>query len=79
MQSCSCGGKIEADIRGGDQFGTGDLICTKCGKIHEEKIYIRLEKPKEIGAAGSSPMALPSDLRVNVPTILKPRNPDEEL
>jgi hypothetical protein len=43
LQSCSCGGKIEADIRGGDQFGTGDLICTKCGKIHEEKISHRNE------------------------------------
>ena len=48
-------------------------------KIHDEKIYIRLEKPKEEGAAGSAPTALPTDLKVNVPTILQPRNPDEEL
>ena len=48
-------------------------------KIHEGKIYIRLEKPKDEAVAGSTPMALPSDLKVNVPTILKPRNLDEEL
>ena len=48
-------------------------------KIHEDKVYIRLEKPKEQGAAGSSPTALPTDLKVNIPTIFQPRNPDEEL
>ncbi len=48
-------------------------------KVHEGKIYVRLEKPKDQVAAGSSPTALPADLKVNVPTILKPRNPDEEL
>ena len=48
-------------------------------KVHEGKIYVRLVRPKEEGAAGSAPMSLPSDLKVNIPTILKPRNPDEEL
>jgi len=38
-----------------------------------------LEKPKEEGAAGSSLKSLPADLKFKVPTILKPRNPDEEL
>ena len=48
-------------------------------KVHDEKIYVRLEKPKIEGAAGSTPNALPTDLKVNIPTVLKPRNPDEEL
>ena len=48
-------------------------------KVHDGKIYVRLEKPKEEDAAGSAPMALPTNLKVNIPTILKPRNPDEEL
>ena len=48
-------------------------------KVHEGKIYIRLEKPKETELGGSSPSALPKDLKVNIPTILQPRNPDEEL
>ena len=48
-------------------------------KIHDEKIYIRLEKAKMEGAAGSMPNTLPADLKVKIPTILKPRNPDEEL
>jgi len=48
-------------------------------KVHDEKIYIRLEKPKIERAAGSTPNTLPADLKVKVPTILKPRNPDEEL
>ena len=48
-------------------------------KIHEEKIYIRLSKPQEESAAGSTPISLPMELKVNIPTILKPRNPDEEL
>jgi len=48
-------------------------------KVHDEKIYIRLEKPKMEGAAGSIPNTLPTDLKVKIPTILKPRNPDEEL
>ena len=48
-------------------------------KVHDEKIYIRLEKPKMEGAAGSMPNTLPTDLKVKIPTILKPRNPDEEL
>ena len=48
-------------------------------KVHDEKIYVRLEKPKVEGAAGSAANTLPTDLKVNIPTILKPRNPDEEL
>jgi NAD(P)H-dependent nitrite reductase small subunit len=48
-------------------------------KVSDEKIYIRLEKPKVEGAAGSTPNTLPVDLKVKIPIILKPRNPDEEL
>jgi nitrite reductase (NADH) small subunit/3-phenylpropionate/trans-cinnamate dioxygenase ferredoxin subunit len=48
-------------------------------KIHDEKIYIRLEKPKVEGAAGSAANSLPSDIKFKIPTILQPRNPDEEL
>ncbi len=48
-------------------------------KVHDGKIYIRLEKPKIEGAVGCTPNALPADLKVRIPTILKPRNPDEEL
>ena len=48
-------------------------------KVHDGKIYVRLEKPKVEGAAGSAANTLPTDLKVNIPTILKPRNPDEEL
>ena len=48
-------------------------------KVSDEKIYIRLEKPKVEGAAGSTLNTLPADLKVKIPIILKPRNPDEEL
>ena len=48
-------------------------------KINDGKIYVRLEKPQDKSAAGSKPTALPTNLKVNIPTILKPRNPDEEL
>ena len=48
-------------------------------KVSDEKIYVRLEKPMVEGAAGSTPNTLPTDLKVKIPTILKPRNPDEEL
>ena len=48
-------------------------------KVHDGKIYVRLEKPKVEGAAGSAANTLPTDLKVNIPTVLKPRNPDEEL
>ena len=48
-------------------------------KVHDEKIYIRLEKPKVEGVAGSAANSLPSDIKFKIPTILKPRNPDEEL
>ena len=48
-------------------------------KVSDEKIYVRLEKQKVEGAAGSTPNTLPADLKVKIPTILKPRNPDEEL
>jgi len=48
-------------------------------KVHDEKIYVRLEKPKVEGAAGSAANSLPSDIKFKIPTILKPRNPDEEL
>ncbi len=48
-------------------------------KVSDEKIYVRLEKPKVEGAAGSTPNTLPVDLKVKIPIILKPRNPDEEL
>jgi len=48
-------------------------------KVHEGKIYVRLEKPKVEAAAGSQAKTLPVDLKVKVPIILQPRNPDEEL
>ncbi len=48
-------------------------------KVHEGKIYVRLEKAKVEGAAGSQANTLPTDLKVKVPIILQPRNPDEEL
>ena len=48
-------------------------------KVHDEKIYIRLEKPKVEGAVGTAANRLPSDIKFKIPTILKPRNPDEEL
>jgi NAD(P)H-dependent nitrite reductase small subunit len=48
-------------------------------KVRDEKIYVRLEKPKMEEAAGSTPNTLPTDLKVNIATVLKPRNPDEEL
>ena len=48
-------------------------------KVHDEKIYIRLEKSKVVGAAGTAANSLPSDIKFKIPTILKPRNPDEEL
>ena len=48
-------------------------------KVHEDKIYVRLEKPKVEGAAGAQAKTLPTDLKVKVPIILQPRNPDEEL
>jgi len=48
-------------------------------KVHEGKIYVRLEKPKVEGAAGSQANTLPTDLKVKVPIILQPLNPDEEL
>jgi nitrite reductase (NADH) small subunit len=48
-------------------------------KVHEGKIYVRLEKLKVEGAAGSQAKTLPADLKVKVPIILQPRNPDEEL
>ena len=48
-------------------------------KVHEDKIYVRLEKPQVEGAAGTQAKTLPTDLKVKVPIILQPRNPDEEL
>ena len=48
-------------------------------KVHDEKIYVRLEKPKVEGVAGSAANSLPSDIKFKIPTNLKPRNPDEEL
>ena len=48
-------------------------------KVHDEKIYVRLEKPKVEGVAGSAANSLPSEIKFKIPTILKPRNPDEEL
>ena len=39
--------------------------------LHDGKIYVRLEKPKVEGAAGSAANTLPTDLKVNIPTILK--------
>ena len=48
-------------------------------KVHDEKIYVRLEKPKVEEAAGSAANILPADIKFKIPTILKPRNPDEEL
>ena len=48
-------------------------------KVHDEKIYVRLEKPKVEGVAGTAANSLPSDIKFKIPTILKPRNPDEEL
>ena len=48
-------------------------------QVHDEKIYVRLEKPKVEGVAGTAANSLPSDIKFKIPTILKPRNPDEEL
>ena len=48
-------------------------------KVQDGKIYVRLEKPKVEGAAGSAANRLPSEIKFKIPTILKPRNPDEEL
>ena len=48
-------------------------------KVHDEKIYMRLEKPKVEGAVGTAANSLPSNIKFKIPTILKPRNPDEEL
>jgi hypothetical protein len=31
------------------------------------------------GAAGSAAKSLPANIKFKIPTILKPRNPDEEL
>jgi len=38
-----------------------------------------LEKQKVEGAAGSTLKSLPKDIKFKIPTILQPRNPDEEL
>jgi len=48
-------------------------------KVHDGKFILRLEKPKVEGAAGTAANSLPSDIKFKIPTILKPRNPDEEL
>ena len=59
--------------------GLGLAIVKHIVDAHDEKIYVRLEKPKVEGAAGSAANTLPTDIKFKIPTILKPRNPDEEL
>jgi len=54
-------------------------MCIGEQNVDNGKIYVRLEKPRVQGAAGSEANTLPTDIKFKIPTILKPRNPDEEL
>ncbi|MFP6638373.1 MAG: Rieske 2Fe-2S domain-containing protein [Nitrospinaceae bacterium] len=55
------------------------FIPTYPVKVRNEHIYIGLEAEKGNIAYGKTASTLPSSLKFSVPTIQKPRNPDEEL
>ncbi len=55
------------------------FIPTYPVKVRNENIYIGLEGEKGNIAYGKTASTLPSSLKFSVPTIQKPRNPDEEL
>ncbi len=55
------------------------FIPTYPVKVRNENIYIGLEGESGNIAYGKKASTLPSSLKFNVPTIQKPRNPDEEL
>lgn len=55
------------------------FIPTYPVKVKNENIYIGLEGEAGKVAYGKKASNLPSSLKFNVPTIQKPRNPDEEL
>ncbi len=55
------------------------FIPTYPVKVRNDNIYIGLEGEKGNIAYGKKASALPSSLKFSVPTIQKPRNPDEEL
>jgi nitrite reductase/ring-hydroxylating ferredoxin subunit len=48
-------------------------------KVARGAVWVGLEKPDERKAVGKEPSKLPSSLKFQIPTILRPRNPDEEL
>ena len=55
------------------------FITTYPVKVKKENIYIGLEGESGNIAYGKKASTLPSSLKFSVPTIQKPRNPDEEL
>ncbi len=55
------------------------FIPTYPVKVRNENIYIGLEGESGNIAYGKKASTLPSSLKFTVPTIQKPRNPDEEL
>ncbi len=55
------------------------FIPTYPVKVKNENIYIGLEGESGNIAYGKKASTLPSSLKFTVPTIQKPRNPDEEL
>ncbi|HIG84991.1 MAG TPA: Rieske (2Fe-2S) protein [Verrucomicrobiales bacterium] len=55
------------------------FIPTYPVKVRNDNIYIGLEGEKGNIAYGKKASTLPSSLKFSVPTIQKPRNPDEEL
>ena len=55
------------------------FIPTYPVKVKNENIYIGLEGESGNIAYGKKASTLPSSLKFNVPTIQKPRNPEEEL
>ncbi len=55
------------------------FIPTYPVKVKNENIYIGLEGESGNIAYGKKASALPSSIKFSVPTIQKPRNPDEEL
>ena len=55
------------------------FIPTYPVKVKDDNIYIGLEGESGNIAYGKKASTLPSSLKFNVPTIQKPRNPEEEL
>jgi NAD(P)H-dependent nitrite reductase small subunit len=55
------------------------FIPTYPVKVKDDNIYIGLEGESGNIAYGKKASVLPSSLKFSVPTIQKPRNPDEEL